>query len=800
MAAYRFGGCLLDLEARELRVDGDVVNLEPQVFDVLAYLVRHRTRMVSKTELLDAVWGSQFVSETALTSRIKSARAAIGDDGSAQRLIRTERGRGYRFIGDTAEVVDAPSWRGTRSLPSARVPLIGRTADVDALGRLLRERRIVTISGPGGAGKSTLALEVARRHRGERGLDVSFAELAPVQEDADVVRAVAEVTGVEGAGASDVAALAATLGPREALLVLDNCEHLLDASAALVHAVLDAAPGMRVLATTREPLGVDGEAVYVLGSLGADAATMFVERAVAATGRVTVVADDPRVVELCDHLDGLPLAIELAAAQTRHLTLDDLASRLDHSLGILVAGRPRAGHRHATLAATIDWSHRLLSDASRDVFDRLGVFPAGFDLDAVRAVCPELDPVAATNTVGDLVAKNLLVHDHDTGRYRLLETIRLFAADRLDASGQRSATVERLRRHVAERMASQTRHGVWLSGALAARNRDDIENVRAAFDASVAGGRHGDAVDIMLGLSSLWRNAVWYAEGLRWVARARPLDLAPRDRLWLHIVEADLGLGSGDPRLMNDASAAAAGLVDDVDDAGAAIIVAIYRALAVVSRPEEAIAGLEAARDHALAAGEPELHRLARGFRAAVLVAAARDAEAQSEIRDLTARMGYGYDRYIWIWAGWLGALVDRDGRAARQWMARQGEAVRATGLRENWLVVFSDTMSLIAAGADYRPYLVRARHWAQAEGRPGDVDCVLALAYAAACDDDPVRAAELLGAIGGSVFRDTASFVHHMIIRDRVVRPRLEPDVFDAALARGDERPIAMILAEHGL
>ena len=264
-------------------------------------------------------------------------------------------------------------------------------------------------------------------------------------------------------------------------------------------------------------------------------------------------------------MDGLPLAIELAAAQLRHLTLADLTNRFDDSLRILVGGRPRAGARHATLASTIGWSHDLLAGSSRDTFARLGVFRATFDLAAVRAVAG-LDEVAAANVMGDLVAKSLVVHHHDSGRYRLLETIRLFAADRLEATGQRTEVTELLRRHVLDRNTAARRPRAWLSASLAAANRDDIENVRVAFDASIAAGRYDDAVDLVIGLSSLWRNAASYAEGLRWAAALMRHDLAPRDRMWLHIVEADLGLGSGDPRLMADGASAALALASTVDD------------------------------------------------------------------------------------------------------------------------------------------------------------------------------------------------------------------------------------------
>lgn len=698
----------------------------------------------------------------------------------------------------------APS-RGS-PLPAPRSRLIGRDVDLETIDALLRTHRIVTITGPGGAGKSTLALALARRFRdggpGPDGdTDVVLAELAPVRDDAEVTRAVAEAAGVQGEGAVQTGALAATLGPRAVLLVLDNCEHLLDASAALVDAVLDAGPQARILVTSREPLRVDGEGVHRIGSLGSESSELFVERAVAAAGAGVATADDPRVVELCERLDGLPLAIELAAAQLRHLSLQELIERLDDRLTLLVGGRPKAGPRHSALTATIEWSYRLLSDDARRVFDRLGVFPASFDLDAVRAVAGGPDCADVTNLLGDLVAKSLVVHEPADRRYRLLETLRLFAARRLDDSGLRAEVTELLRRHVVARSAAMPRVRAWLSASMAARSRDDLENVRLAFESSLEVDDLPAAVDVALGISTLWRNAVSYAEGRRWVAELRARDLSPPDRLWTLILTADVGLGSGDPRMMRDAAERATALAAQLDEPGATVVAAIYDAMANLITPQRAAARLDDAAARAREAGEPSLERLARGFRVVAQRLLGITEGLDDEVRALVgADSGGGYDRYICIWAASLVALVDRDGPRLRRLMDAQVADLMDSGLQENWLTMYWGALFRIAAGEDYLPQLRRSQRRAEAEGRRVEADCVLALGYAAACHDQWEAAAELVGAAAGALQRDTAGFIHHVLVREQLVRPRLEPEVFTAAIARGAGLDLGVILEKHGL
>ncbi|HSE71369.1 MAG TPA: AAA family ATPase [Nocardioidaceae bacterium] len=706
-----------------------------------------------------------------------------------------------------------PAERARSRLPAPRNRLIGRTTDLEAVATLLGTHRVVTITGPGGAGKSTLALALARdvQSDGEDRVqqwgpawgetEVVLAELAPVRDEAGVTRAVAESAGVQGQGAVETGTLAANVGPRPVLLVLDNCEHLLDASAALVDAILDAGAQAHVLVTSREPLGVDGEAVHRIGSLGRESAELFVERAVAAAGAGVVTADDPRVVDLCARLDGLPLAIELAAAQLRHLSLDELSDRLDDRLALLVGGRPKAGARHSALTATIEWSYRLLSHDSREVFDRLGVFPSSFDLAAAQAVTGGLDAATVTNVVGDLVAKSLVVHDPTTRRYRLLETIRLFAARRLEECGTRAEVTELLRRHVVARSSALPRVRTWLSASVAARSRDDLDNVRLAFEASLERDDLTSAVDVALSISTLWRNAVSYAEGRRWVATLRAKELSPDDRLWTLILAADVGLGSGDPRMMRAAATEAAALAARLDDPAAAVVTDIYDAMVHLAAPARAADLLLEAAERARAVDEPGLERLARSFRLVPLRMLGRTDGLDDEADALIGSdNGSEYDRYICLWASSLVALVGRNGTRLRRLMDAQLADLMATGLRENWLTMYWEALALIGEGGDYVPQLRRARRRAEAEGRRAEADWVLALAYAAACDDQWERAAELLGAAGEALLNDTASFIHFALLREQLVRPRLEPEVFVASLARGSTLDPDVLLADHGL
>ena len=324
------------------------------------------------------------------------------------------------------------------ALPEPRTPLVGRDEHVDGILQLVGSSRVVTLTGVGGVGKTRLALAVAHRAR-EDGGRLVFVDLSVVTDASGVVDAVFAALRLPAAARADhLDGLVRVLRSRPALLVLDNCEHVLDAVAALVDRVTRDCPELRVLATSRESIGIDGEHTSPVPSLTLDAGVeLFTSRAVA-TSSVggAAAADRDAVAEICRRLDGIPLAIELAAARTSHLTPAAIAERLDDRFWLLAGGR-RALGRHQTLQATMDWSYDLLDEEEQAVLCAAAVFVGGFDATALTAVTERsnndtLDRLAA------LVRSSLVEVDHADGqpRYRLLETVRLYAQDRLAATGE----------------------------------------------------------------------------------------------------------------------------------------------------------------------------------------------------------------------------------------------------------------------------------------------------------------------------------------------------------------------------
>ncbi|MDQ4068321.1 MAG: tetratricopeptide repeat protein, partial [Actinomycetota bacterium] len=352
------------------------------------------------------------------------------------------------------ETLQAPTAvsRPATNLPARLSSFIGREADLNRVAGALRHSRLVTLTGPGGAGKTSLAIEVARSAAPSYRDGVWFAALAGVSDPAHVALAVAEALGIADPALAPRELVTAWFSQREALLVLDNCEHLIEACAGLVEHLLRAAgPRPRIITTSREALGVPGEVQLPVPPLGeGDAVALFAERAASVEPGFELGPDEEVVRGICQHLDGMPLAIELAAARVKMLPVAEIARRLDDRFRLLTSGARTAEARHRTLRATIDWSHDLLVEPQRILLRRLSVFRGGWTLEAAEAVCAggAVPSAEVLDLLTGLVAQSLVVASG--GRFRLLETIRQYAADRLAEAGEAEALRERHARYFLE--------------------------------------------------------------------------------------------------------------------------------------------------------------------------------------------------------------------------------------------------------------------------------------------------------------------------------------------------------------
>jgi predicted ATPase/DNA-binding winged helix-turn-helix (wHTH) protein len=492
-------------------LEGDKpLRLGSRALDILIALVERAGELVGKDELLARVWPSTFVEEANLRVHVGALRKVLGDGRSGHRYISNVPGRGYCFVADVTRLqlrqspdAAAPGPRHSDNLPAPLTRMIGRLDTINILAGQLQQRRFVTIVGPGGIGKTTVALAVAEYLVDSYEHRACFLDVASLTDPLLLPSALASALGNSMLSGDPVPSLIAFLRDKDMLLVLDSCERVVEAAAAVAEEVFKHAPRVHLLATSREPLRAEGEHVYRLPPLAIppsspgltandalrfSAVQLFVERAAASLdGFELSDANAAVVADICRRLDGIALAIELAAGRVDAFGVEGLAARLDDRFRLLTLGRRTALPRHQTLRATLDWSSELLPESERVILRRLAVFAAGFTPESASTVTAGTDfaPSDVVELVANLVAKSLVTADVGGAaiHYRLLETTRAYALDQLSKSNELEPTARRhaeYHRDVFERAEAEwqtTPTSDWLAVYLT-----QIDNMRGALD------------------------------------------------------------------------------------------------------------------------------------------------------------------------------------------------------------------------------------------------------------------------------------------------------------------------------
>ncbi|MFZ5778671.1 MAG: ATP-binding protein [Pseudomonadota bacterium] len=567
MKFAEFGPFRLIPSERRLVMGAQPVGLGSRALDILILLVENAGRVVAKQELIAKAWPGLTVEESSLRVQIASLRKAIGDGRDGNTYIVNSAGRGYSFVSRVTwhdpreETAAAPITlrRRESGLPRRPARMLGRDADIKAISALLAAHRFVTIHGPGGIGKTTVALAVAHGHAEDFPDGVRFLDLGLRSAHDNVAEVAASALGLMVQSDDLETSIVDHLYHRRMLLVFDCCEHVVDSAAALAETIIREAPQVSILATSREVLRAEGEYVHALGSLDTPpaglpvsarqlldypAAQLFVERVLASGHRATFSDSEARTVaDICRKVDGIALALELAAGRIGTHGLQGTAALLDSRLKLLWQGRRTALPRHQTLHATLDWSHSLIGERERTVLRRLSRFVGPFTLDAAQAVASDggIDASEVAEHLAQLVAKSLVVVDtgEASARYRLLDTTRAYAYAKLDAAGEVHATARRHAEYHAE-----------LLDLFKARNRklgefdaEHLANARAGLEwCFSAAGDAELAVRLTNGSTRLFREFSLLGECWQWCDRAlRILPEAMRGTHWELNLHASIG-------------------------------------------------------------------------------------------------------------------------------------------------------------------------------------------------------------------------------------------------------------------
>jgi predicted ATPase/DNA-binding winged helix-turn-helix (wHTH) protein len=535
-SVYTAGRWQVDLSRRELRADGLLVPIGMRAFEIIEVLVKSAGRLVSKDDLMRAVWPGAVVEEATLWVHMSAIRRALGPD---RLILKTVSRRGYRLMGNWAAIPhDAPpsetrlrSIDGSGPEPLTNIPetphdLIGRAAAIEKLLDLSSAYRAITLTGPGGIGKTVLAQEVARRLLSRFDGNGWFVDLSSLSDATLLASAVAATIGLRLGGDSITPqTIARAIGQTKLLLILDNCEHLIEAASSIADVIVRLCPHVSILSTSRETLQISGEHVYRVPSLTVpsggnqtsdsilrySAVQLFIARTKML--RSDFSPDDAalsRIASICERLDGIPLAVEFASACAAALGLQEIEDRLADRFGLLTGGRRTAPPRHQTLEATLEWSYHLLPEWERLLLRHLAVFRGGFTVDAVISVVGS--GLAARSEVvkgvRNLITKSLVATGGPSAgnRLRLLETTRAYAARELEANGEAQSARRNHALYFRNLFVLATA-GALASGSipLIIEHSREIDNIRAALDWAFSS--VGDA-DVGIALTAMY-SPVW---------------------------------------------------------------------------------------------------------------------------------------------------------------------------------------------------------------------------------------------------------------------------------------------------
>jgi predicted ATPase/DNA-binding winged helix-turn-helix (wHTH) protein len=524
------------------------VRLGSRALEILIALIERAGELVSKNELMARVWPDTFVDEGSIKVHVAGLRRALGDGQPGRRYLANVPGRGYRFVaavvqlepeGPSASKSDKAERPLAHNLPASQSRVLGRADTIGALRDQLPRKRFITIVGPGGIGKTAVALALAEALLPSYEDGVRFVDLAPLSDPRLVSSTLASALGLAIHSDNALPQLINSLQDKQMLVVLDSCEHVIETTAALAEGLLAGAPGVHILATSREPLRAVGERAHRLSplespssvsgltaaeALAFPAVQLFVERAAAILDDFQLSdTDAPIIADICSKLGGIALAIELAAARMDAFGVGQLLALLDDRLEIFNQGRRTAQPRHRSLAAMLDWSYEYLPETERVILRRLSVFAGPFTLESAIAVAGDVD-TDVVDGLANLVAKSLVSADigSTSVQYRLLDTARAYAAQKLAVSGELEAYSRRHAEHHRDQVERAEAELATRSGAEwtedYGRRRDDIRHaLKWAFSAN------GDAaIGIALTAASLPLWMAWCLpdEGRQWAERA----------------------------------------------------------------------------------------------------------------------------------------------------------------------------------------------------------------------------------------------------------------------------------------